>query len=217
MSLLIWLAKQLGYKEPEGKTFWETRVLKFALENAPENRVVLVGDSITQGWEGTHYLKDCVNYGIAGDTSTGVLARINQILKAKPSKVILNIGTNDIGMNALPNVTIANYEKIITSLTKQMDYDDIICCAIRPINPTYPTVAYRNNAVNKIFNKAIKQLCQDNLCVYEPDTYSCHVVPDGQGGDVMNPHHTIDGLHLSDEGYKAEIKILNKYIHPEAS
>jgi hypothetical protein len=72
--------------------------------NNETGAVVFLGDSITQGWNSiARIFPDIkvVNRGIGGDTTRGVLYRLNaDVLALKPAAVVLLIGINDIGLNA---------------------------------------------------------------------------------------------------------------------
>src|SRR6516162_2990968 len=66
-----------------------------------QQSVVFLGDSITQGWGdqmgGSFAGVKVANRGISGDTSRGVLIRLDEdVLSLHPKGVVLLIGTNDI-------------------------------------------------------------------------------------------------------------------------
>jgi acyl-CoA thioesterase-1 len=57
-----------------------------------------------------------INAGLSGETSTGLLNRLDWVLKQKPDLTILNIGAND-AMRALPiATTIKNMDEIIARI-----------------------------------------------------------------------------------------------------
>src|SRR6476660_2498547 len=89
----------------ERRTRWASRV------EQDRNAVVLLGDSITQGWgEDFSYWfpgMKMANRGISGDTTRGVLIRVQEdVLTLQPQAVVLLIGTNDLEEKASPE-TIA--------------------------------------------------------------------------------------------------------------
>ena len=72
-----------------------------------EKRVVLMGNSITDGWPGTRpdfFKKNkLIGRGIGGQTSYQFLLRFRQdVLDLKPKVVVINYGTNDIAENTGP-------------------------------------------------------------------------------------------------------------------
>lgn len=87
------------------------------------------GDSLTAGVAGRSYpddLQDLLdqrgyryrvdNQGVSGDTTTDGLARIDNVISAKPSLVVLEFGGND-GLRGIPvNSTRENLEEMIVRL-----------------------------------------------------------------------------------------------------
>ena len=63
-----------------------------------EGDVVFLGDSITDGgcWEELFPGVPLKNRGINGDSTTGVLNRLDDILRSRPRAIFLLIGTNDL-------------------------------------------------------------------------------------------------------------------------
>src|SRR5262249_53747001 len=94
------------------RSAWAARV------EQDQNAVVLLGDSITQGWGDTigelfPNLK-VANRGISGDTTRGVLIRLPEdVLSLHPQAVVLLIGTNDLEEQAEPEVIAANLKLIL--------------------------------------------------------------------------------------------------------
>jgi len=79
----------------EKRKVWATKT------EADQNAVVFLGDSITQGWGddlGNSFpgLK-VANRGISGDTTRGMLIRLNDdVLALRPTGVVMLMGTNDL-------------------------------------------------------------------------------------------------------------------------
>ncbi len=72
---------------------------------AGENRVVFMGDSITQGWhlDDSFPGKPYINRGISGQTTPQMVLRFRQdVIDLKPKVVVILAGTNDIAENTGP-------------------------------------------------------------------------------------------------------------------
>ncbi|MCP9770171.1 G-D-S-L family lipolytic protein [Lacihabitans sp. LS3-19] len=94
---------------------------KIGAPKSGKTRVVLTGDSITDGWayaspdffEKNNY----VGRGISGQTSPQTLLRFRQdVIDLKPKAVVINIGINDIAENTgdyMPEFTLGNYRSMI--------------------------------------------------------------------------------------------------------
>ncbi|MDZ7649916.1 MAG: GDSL-type esterase/lipase family protein [Cytophagales bacterium] len=88
------------------------------LPTATENRVVFMGNSITEGWgsidpaflEGKPY----INRGISGQTTPQMVLRFQQdVIDLKPKVVVILAGTNDIAGNAGPMTLEQTRDNII--------------------------------------------------------------------------------------------------------
>ncbi len=100
--------------------------------------ILALGDSLTEGLGVKEqynypsllqkYLPDhisVINAGLSGETSSGLINRLNWVLKQKPDLTILNIGAND-AIRGLPlSLTTDNIDQIITQI-KQADSDIIL-------------------------------------------------------------------------------------------
>lgn len=101
-----------------------------------ENRVVFMGDSITEGWklEESFSGKPYVNRGISGQTSPQMLVRFRQdVIDLKPKVVIILAGTNDIAGNTGP-MTLEQTEENIASMADLATANEIrvVLCSVLP-------------------------------------------------------------------------------------
>ena len=103
-----------GYvkKWGEFRSAWSKRVQQ------DQKAVVFLGDSITQGWGAKFKDKfpgmKLANRGIGGDTTRGMLIRLQQdVLSLNPSAIVLLLGTNDIEVGIDAAAIGRNFEKII--------------------------------------------------------------------------------------------------------
>jgi lysophospholipase L1-like esterase len=104
-----------------------------------ENRVVFMGDSITQGWhftgpQGSFPGKPYINRGISGQTTPQMLVRFRQdVIALKPKVVVILAGTNDIAGNTGPETP----EQIEDNLASMADLANanhirVVLCSILP-------------------------------------------------------------------------------------
>ena len=83
-----------------------------------ENRVVFMGDSITDGW-GRKYGKffpgkPYINRGISGQTTPQMLIRFRpDVIALKPKVVVILAGTNDLAGNTGPSNDQGEYERLV--------------------------------------------------------------------------------------------------------
>jgi acyl-CoA thioesterase I len=103
---------------------------------AGENRVVFLGDSITQGWHLDESFpgKPYINRGISGQTSPQMLIRFRQdVIDLKPKVVIILAGTNDVAGNTGP-MTEEQTENNLASMADLAAANGIrvVLCSILP-------------------------------------------------------------------------------------
>jgi lysophospholipase L1-like esterase len=103
---------------------------------ANEDRVVFMGDSITQGWnlEQSFPGKPYINRGIGGQTSPQMLVRFRQdVVHLKPKAVVILAGTNDLAGNTGP-MTLQQTEDNLTSMAEIAHANGIrvVLCSVLP-------------------------------------------------------------------------------------
>ena len=101
-----------------------------------EDRVVFMGDSITEEWKLEHSFpgKPYINRGISGQTSPQMLVRFRQdVIDLKPKVVIILAGTNDIMENTGP-MTIEQSGESIASMADLATANSIrvVLCSVLP-------------------------------------------------------------------------------------
>src|SRR5881398_457352 len=110
-----------------------------ALAQAPADRVVFMGNSITDGWAKffpTQFPgKPYVGRGIGGQTTPQMLVRFRQdVIALKPKAVVILAGTNDIAGNTGPS-TIEMIEDNLAGMTELAMAHGIrvVLCSVLPV------------------------------------------------------------------------------------
>jgi lysophospholipase L1-like esterase len=106
---------------------------------AGENRVVFMGDSITEGWhfespEGGFPGKPYINRGISGQTSPQMVLRFRQdVIALDPKVVVILAGTNDIAGNTGP-MTLEQTEDNLASMADlaTANHIRVVLCSVTP-------------------------------------------------------------------------------------
>jgi lysophospholipase L1-like esterase len=129
---------------------------------------VFLGDSITQGWGddlgGNFPGIKIANRGISGDTTRGVLIRLDEdVLALDPSGVVILIGTNDLEDKADPETIAANLKLIIARLKAHNPKMPIILCQVFPSSDTKNRPADKIKKVNQLYAAAVKGDAQVTL------------------------------------------------------
>jgi lysophospholipase L1-like esterase len=96
--------------------------------------IVFLGDSITEGgpWEEIFPDLRVRDRGIGGDTSAGVLRRLEQVTRAEPDKLFLLIGTNDLFRGASEDEIVANIIEILDRLKQETPDTEVYLQSVLP-------------------------------------------------------------------------------------
>lgn len=179
------------------RKLWQDRRSKWAVRAEKDrNAVVLLGDSITQGW-GEDFsawfpgLK-IANRGISGDTSRGVLIRLKEdVLALDPKAVVLLIGTNDLEEEADPEIIASNLKLILAALKEGKM--PIVLCQVFPSSESKKRPSGKIKRVNQLYAEAVKGNAQVTLVETWP------LFADAKGDAI--PAEFPDLLHPNLVGY----------------
>jgi lysophospholipase L1-like esterase len=166
-----------------------------------EDRVVFMGDSITQGWKLNDSFpgKPYINRGIGGQTSPQMLVRFRQdVIDLKPRVVVILAGTNDVAGNTGP-MTLKQSEDNLASMADLAHANGIrvVLCSVTPAFDF--SWAPGLQPAMRIFelNGWIKDYASKNGYVYV-DYYSA--MKDDRGG--LPAALSTDGVHPLPAGYE---------------
>jgi len=177
---------------PYRSLYYRFRKAYFGLVSQEYNHpIVFLGDSMTDegDWSKLFPNSPVENRGIGGDTTLGVLNRLDQVIALKPSQIFLMIGTNDLCFNRSIPDTMTNYNNILNRLHTELPDTKIYIESVLPFNETiFPSAGLRTNSNIKQLNVEIKKLAQ----VYN-DPY-IDLAPAFTGPNGRLPaNYTIDG------------------------
>ncbi|MDP4227024.1 MAG: SGNH/GDSL hydrolase family protein [Bacteroidota bacterium] len=186
---------------------------KISAPGSGEKRVVFMGNSITDFWSRVNPEffagKPYINRGISGQTSPQMLVRFRaDVIKLRPSVVVILAGTNDIAGNTGPS-TLEMIMDNISSMSELAKANGIkvVLCSVLPVYD-YPWRKGLNPAEKIVsLNKMIKSYADTHACVYL-DYYSSLV--DSRKG--MKSEYSKDGVHPNKEGYMVMGPLVEKAI-----
>jgi lysophospholipase L1-like esterase len=173
------------------KAEYDKHVQTFKNMEIRKKRVVLVGDSLVA------YAKDivagAVNLGIPGDTTQGVIDRLDLVYPFDPSRVVLWIGTNDLVLTDDDNLTIAERILWIKHEIEDNMAARVLLCTLAPVNESRfeKHMFKRDNQDIEAINAMLKHEVEDIVDAHRV------LVSDGKLKDA----YTTDGLHLTEQGY----------------
>lgn len=173
--------------------YWHQRTSLFESLPSSTKDIIFLGDSITDGGEWHELLKNSYakNRGISGDTSAGILQRLDPIIAEKPQKIFLLIGVNDLSRLISPSAVSLNIEEIIKKTQAMSPSTQIYLQSVLPVFTKYRAHSMLNPLILKL-NTLLKQVAQKHNVEYI-DLHQSFIKSKLQ---LSN-----DGLHLTGEGY----------------
>jgi lysophospholipase L1-like esterase len=190
---------------------YKNRIKIFQKEGLEKNSIIFLGNSLTQGgdWSAWFPAQKPANRGISGDNTEGVLARLDEITEAKPAKLFLMIGINDISQNYKNDYLCKNFEKIIRKVLTESPETTIYIQSILPVNNDFGRYKKLINKEKQIETLNIRL---NKLCIKENIRYVNLYPLFLQQKRKLNPAYTTDGLHLNNEGYQVWINGISSLI-----
>jgi lysophospholipase L1-like esterase len=195
-----------GYIKSNHQVQYEERMSMFSSVPTTHADVVFLGDSITQNGIWNEFFPDVslVNRGIKGDTTSGILSRLSDVLKLQPQKIFLMVGVNDIHLKVPANEIYDNYKKIVETIRKKLPRTTVYIQSVLPIEESKLRIS---NADIDAVNAAIKKLANGHSIIYI-DINSKLKTADNQ----LNPKYTVDGEHIKGQAYKIWVDQISRYI-----
>lgn len=174
----------------------------FFEENGILAEVVMIGDSITDEaeWHELFPNLNILNRGVGGDTTRGVLERLDSIVSTKASKAFLMIGINDITCGVKIHEIKDNYLNII---------DGLIEHNIAPYIISTLLVGESKSALNEkvqLLNNELRTIA------YTQDVEFINLNRLLSLDGTLNKEYSLDGLHLNGRGYKIWSDAICEYL-----
>jgi lysophospholipase L1-like esterase len=211
--LCIFIAEFSMAQDWAGLNRYKDDNMKTGLAAPGENRVVFMGNSITEGWMNLcpefFAGKPYINRGISGQTTPQMLVRFRaDVIDLKPAVVIILAGTNDIAGNTGPSTLEMIMDNLIsmTELAKASHIKVILCSVLPAFD--YPWKPGLEPA-EKIaaLNEMIKIYCNKNGIIYLDYYSSMAEVRKGLKSDYSE-----DGVHPNKQGYRVMAPLAEEAI-----
>ena len=179
-----------------------------------ENRIVFMGNSITEDWKSLspNFFLDnnYVNRGIGGETSSQMLLRFrSDVINLKPSAVVILAGINDIAENQGP-ISIPDIARNIFFMSQLASENNIkvILCSVLPAYdfPWRPGLNPKDKVIS--LNDLIQKHAQEKS--FEYVDYFSSMVDERKG---LIKEYGNDEVHPNLEGYRVMESIIQKSIH----
>lgn len=204
--------KRPVYPDSIFSTYYHQRHALF--QSLPETKddIVFLGNSITDGSEWGELFDDkrIKNRGISGDITAGVIYRIHEIIKRKPVKVFLLIGTNDLAKGISADSVVKNILLIANYLKQESPRTKLFVQSILPVNNVFGKFIGHTNKTDSILkvNNLLSNRAENNGFTFV-NLYPFFINQQGR----MDVKYSNDGLHLLGEGYLMWKHIVFPYVY----
>ena len=193
---------------------------KYAIENQQllklpnnGNRIVFIGDSITEFWQRYDSVfftqNKYINRGISSQTTSQIQERFqNDVIDLEPKYVIILAGINDIAENNGPISIEEIMNNIVSMVEKALKNNiEVVLCSILPASDFY-----WNPKIKPI--EKIKQLnvLIEAYCLAEKIKFVEYYAPMVDENFGLDKKFTDDGVHPNLNGYLKMKTILESYL-----
>jgi lysophospholipase L1-like esterase len=177
---------------------------------------ILLGDSLTEwgDFSPLSHLIKVLNKGIAGDTTMGILARVEGLAALKPDYLFLEAGINDVFQHERIEDIVLRHRKIWAKIKKISPETKLVVLTLAPLCEEllgYASELISNRRV-MILNGALQKFAADD----KVPTLSLYEAFSRKNGSVgLSREDTDDGVHLSPLGYRPWIELLLNFLDSE--
>ena len=186
----------------------------FESQPASPDAIILLGDSLTEfaNWgyllqgsstsPGPTENRVILNRGIAGDMIEGMILRLDELVRHKPSGIFLMAGCNNFVKH--PSITVEQvweaYRQLISRIGELMPHAGLHIASTLPLNPIsgdyYQGINRKITELNKLLQLNSSDLNQFRYTYYD-------MVPElSDTNGFLRQDLTIDGCHLNPAGYR---------------
>lgn len=201
----------------------EKKIMHYRKENktVKYKQIVFAGSSLMEMFPISKLLSEhndstiIYNRGIGGFISNELLENIDVcILDLKPSKVFINIGTNDLSIKSVSiDSLMANYDKIITKIETAIPDVTIYLMAYYPVN---------YEAADENMKECLKIRTNEKLCTANAEVKKLAAKHGQRYIDInrnlmdekgrLKAEYTIEGMHINEDGYRAVYDDIMVYV-----
>lgn len=193
---------------------------------ARKGQILFTGSSLMEQFPIAEYAlsrglgKIVYNRGIGGTTTDDFLREIDTVLfDLEPSRIFINIGTNDINERAdgeyWQDHLLRNYEEILKQIKTRLPQAVVYMMAYYPVNPDLPDIPeWTRNAFRTRTNQA---LLETNARVAQlAAKYGFHYIDVNDGikdrEGRLRAEITVEGMHMYAGGYESIYQALLPYL-----
>ncbi|MCR5754250.1 MAG: lysophospholipase [Acetatifactor sp.] len=194
-------------------------------KSVQKGKILFTGSSLMEQFPIEKFMEEMgnpytvYNRGIGGYRIADMDRELDAMaLELAPSRVFINIGTNDLSDPNMPiSEVMGGYEGILNRIKKACPDVEIYMMAYYPINYEAaedfmkPCLAIRTNEKINEANQEVEKLAKKVGARYIDVNKN---LKDEQGR--LKAEYTVEGMHIKEEGYRSIMDDLMKYVSEPA-
>ena len=214
------------YKSMQEQKNNKLKTYKMLNHYAKKGQILFVGSSLME-WFPINEMqltleKELIIYnrGIAGYVLLELLATMNEcIFDLEPSKIFINIGTNDMNSpDYKKDEIIKNYDKVLTKISERLPSCKVYVMAYYPVNAeadfesgdkeyVKSILRTRSNAAIMEANKALEELAKKHDYKFINLNYG---LMDAKGN--LKEEFSVEGIHMWPNAYAVILETMKQYL-----
>lgn len=200
------------------------RQIRILNQNVKKGEILFTGSSLMEQFpinelQLTYGIQKIIyNRGIGGFKTTDMMHYMEEMVFAtEPSKIFINIGTNDIGSaDFTKDGLLENYRKILEEILERLPETEIYIMAYYPINDVdlpkdqewlVETFKTRTTENVNMMNEALAGFAEEMHCKFIDVNEG---LADERG--KLKKEYTIEGVHMYANGYCKVLENMMKYL-----
>src|SRR5882672_11695392 len=201
-----WFAKGGTPRPSQPSSYWDEKKSFFDAFGSYAS-VVMIGDSLTDGAEWREMFPGVavVNRGVDGDTTAGVLRRMDAITSTRARKAFVMIGINDFKEARTVDAVFNDYRGIVSRLNEggmRVFVQATLLC--NEAKAEWISCTAIQGRIREL-NGRLAGLASPNVVFVDINAGLA-----GAGG--LKPELTYDGVHLNGEGYRIWRDEISKFV-----
>lgn len=181
--------------------YYNRKIQKYEQEALEYDNVdiIFLGDSLTDGYNLEEFYPEYItlNRGIGGDTTHGLLKRIEVSTNVKTKVVVMLIGANNF------DTMMEDYEDLVSYLDN-LDDTKVVLLSLTSMGKEWA----KNNQKAIANNKLIQEISREYSATYV-DLFNPLLNPET---NMIYDEYTTDGGHLTHLGYEVVTKEIKKVL-----
>jgi lysophospholipase L1-like esterase len=171
--------------------------------------IIFAGDSLVADGPWAELYSPIKNRGIGGETTAGLLDRLDEMTESQPQKIFLLVGTNCLAADIPVAQVIRNYRKILEQIRRESPQTDVFVISVLPVNQQLARGGpVHDNATIQELNHRLQDLAGQFERVAFLDAFD--PLTDAHGD--LREELTTDGLHLNIDGYLILGRLLEGHV-----